>query len=53
MTQLDRDRSISHMTVEEVREEIRDEVIWCWRLWSYLCALFSLDFWILPSKKRE
>lgn len=51
MTTLDRDKSISKVTLEEVREEIRDEVLWCWRVWAYLCALFSIDYWI--SKKRE
>ena len=51
MTSLDRNRSISQLTIEEVREEIRDEVLWCWRLWAYICALFSLEFWVV--KKRE
>jgi hypothetical protein len=51
MTTLDRDKSISKVTLEEVREEIRDEVLWCWRVWAYLCALFSIDYWI--SKKQE
>ena len=50
---LDRDRSISGMTMEEMREEIREEVVWCWRLWSFLCAVFTMEFWVTNTRKRE
>ena len=55
MTTIDRDKSISRLTVDEVREEPREEVLWCWRLWAYLCAIFSIDFWVLrkPTQKEE
>ena len=55
MTTVDRDKSISRLTVDEVREEIREEVLWCWRLWAYLCAIFSIEFWVLkkPTPKEE
>ena len=50
MTTLDRDKSISRVTLNELREEIREEVIWCWKLWAYICALFTIDFWITKKK---
>lgn len=53
MGSLDRERSISHLTIEEVREELREESIWCYRLWGYLCALFTLEFWVTPPRRRE
>ena len=53
MGSFDRERSISGMTMNEMREEIREEVIWCWRLWSFLCAVFSMEFWVTNTRKRE
>jgi hypothetical protein len=52
MTSLDRTKSISHLSLEELGDEIKDEVMWCFRLWSYICMLFSLDF-CFKAQKRE
>lgn len=53
MGSFDRERSISKLTVDEVREEIREEAIWCWRLWSFICAIFSAEFWVVSPRKRD
>jgi hypothetical protein len=50
---LDRTQTIRRMTIGEVTEEIREEVIWCWRLWTFLCSVFTIEFWITPKTKEK
>ena len=52
MTTLDRNKSIKRLSVGEVTEEIKEEVLWCWKLWCYICAFFQFGF-CLPKPRQE